>query len=194
MRGWLVLLSPTIPVFREMKMFTIGQVANKYSLSRSTLIYYDSIGILKPSGRSASNYRLYSDTDLKKMDRIILFRSTGLSLESISLLLDTGSNDLKSALERRLLSINNEIQGLRDQQKVILRILKNENASKHARVITKEKWVSLLQAAGLDDEGMKNWHIEFERTSPEAHQDFLESIGIEKDEIELIRSWSGFDH
>ena len=188
------MLSPTIPVFREMKMFTIGQVANKYSLSRSTLIYYDSIGILKPSGRSDSNYRLYSDADLKKMDRIILFRSTGLSLESISLLLDTRSNDLKSALEHRLLSINNEIQGLRDQQKVILRILENENASKHARVITKEKWVSLLQAAGLDDEGMKNWHIEFERTSPEAHQDFLESIGIEKDEIELIRSWSGFDH
>jgi len=26
--------------------------------------------------------------------------------------------------------------------------------------------------------------------SPEAHQDFLESIGIEQDEILLIRKWS----
>jgi len=175
-------------------MFTIGQVAKKYSLSRSTLIYYDNIGVLKPSGRSDSNYRLYSGADLKKMDRIILYRSTGLSLESISLLLDKESNDLKSALEHRLLSINNEIQGLRDQQTVILRILENDHSSKYARVITKEIWVSLLQAAGLDDEGMKNWHIEFEKTSPEAHQDFLESIGIEKDEIELIRNWSRIDH
>ena len=69
-------------------MFTIGQVAKKYGLSRSTLIYYDNIGILTPSGRSESNYRLYSDNDLKKMDRMMLFRSAGLSLDSIPSLLE----------------------------------------------------------------------------------------------------------
>jgi DNA-binding transcriptional MerR regulator len=53
-------------------MYTIGQVAKKYSLSRSTLIYYDRVGVLNPSGRSESNYRLYSDHDLEKMDRIKL--------------------------------------------------------------------------------------------------------------------------
>ena len=171
-------------------MFTIGQVAKKYGLSRSTLIYYDKIGILTPSGRSESNYRLYSDNDLKKMDRTILFRSAGLSLESIHSLLDKKGDDLNSALEHRLSSINNEIQGLRNQQKVILNILENDSAVKGSRVINKETWVSLLKAAGLDEEGMKNWHIEFEKTSPEAHQDFLESIGIEKGEIKSIRDWS----
>ena len=171
-------------------MFTIGQVAKKYGLSRSTLIYYDNIGILTPSGRSESNYRLYSDIDLKKMDRIMLFRSAGLSLDSMPSLLDKKGDDLNSSLEHRLSSINNEIQGLRNQQKVILNILENESAVKGSRVITKETWVSLLKAAGLDEEGMKNWHIEFEKTSPEAHQDFLESIGIEKDEINSIRDWS----
>lgn len=171
-------------------MFTIGQVAKKYGLSRSTLIYYDNIGILTPSGRSESNYRLYSDNDLKKMDRMMLFRSAGLSLDSIPSLLDKKGDDLNSSLEHRLSSINNEIQGLRNQQKVILTILENESAVKGSRVITKETWVSLLKAAGLDEDGMKNWHVEFEKTSPEAHQDFLESIGIEKDEIISIREWS----
>jgi DNA-binding transcriptional MerR regulator len=171
-------------------MFTIGQVAKKYGLSRSTLIYYDNIGILTPSGRSESNYRLYSDNDLKKMDRMMLFRSAGLSLDSMPSLLDKKGDDLNSSLEHRLSSINSEIQGLRNQQKVILNILENESAVKGSRVITKETWVSLLKAAGLDEDGMKNWHIEFEKTSPEAHQDFLESIGIEKDEIISIRKWS----
>jgi DNA-binding transcriptional MerR regulator len=171
-------------------MFTIGQVAKKYGLSRSTLIYYDNIGILTPSGRSESNYRLYSDNDLKKMDRMMLFRSAGLSLDSIPSLLDKKGDDLNSSLELRLSSINNEIQGLRNQQKVILNILENESSVKGSRVITKETWVSLLKAAGLDEDGMKNWHVEFEKTSPEAHQDFLESIGIEKDEIISIREWS----
>ena len=171
-------------------MFTIGQVAKKYALSRSTLIYYDNIGILTPSGRSDSNYRLYSDSDLEKMDRIVLFRSAGLSLDAISLLLNKKGDELNSPLEHRLLSINNEIQGLRNQQKVILNILENKNSVRGSRVISKEIWVSLLKAAGLDEVGMKNWHIEFEKTAPEAHQDFLESIGIEKDEIKLIREWS----
>lgn len=175
-------------------MFTIGQVAKKYSLSRSTLIYYDSIGVLTPSGRSESNYRLYSEADLKKMDRIQLFRSAGLSLDSIELLLEKENSELDSTLEGRLLSINKEIQKLRNQQKVILNILENETLARDSRLMTKEVWVSILRAAGLDDAGMKNWHIEFEKTSPEAHQDFLESIGIEKDEIELIRNWSRIDH
>jgi len=120
----------------------------------------------------------------------MLFRSAGLSLDSIPSLLDKKGDDLNSSLELRLSSINNEIQGLRNQQKVILNILENESAVKGSRVITKETWVSMLKAAGLDEEGMKNWHIEFEKTSPEAHQDFLESIGIEKDEIKSIRDWS----
>jgi len=173
-----------------MQMFTIGQVAKKYSLSRSSLIYYDSIGVLTPSGRSESNYRLYSEDDLKKMDRIQLFRSAGLSLDSIELLLGKENNELDSTLEGRLLTINSEIQKLRDQQKVILNILENETMVRGSRLMTKELWVSILRAAGLDDAGMKNWHIEFERASPEAHQDFLESLGIEKDEVAAIRDWS----
>ena len=171
-------------------MFTIGQVAKKYSLSRSTLIYYDSIGVLKPSGRSESNYRLYSGDDLKKMDRIQLFRSTGLSLEAIDLLIKSESSALGSTLESRLFAINGEIEKLRDQQKVILKILENEILEKNVRVITKDVWVSILGAAGLDEVDMKNWHVEFEKNSPAAHQDFLESIGIDKDEIVAIRDWS----
>ena len=171
-------------------MFTIGQVAKKYSLSRSALIYYDNVGVLSPSGRSESNYRLYSENDLKKMDRIMLFRSAGLSLDAISTLLGKKGGDLNSAFERRLTSINNEIQGLRNQQQVILKLLENQSSEKNSRVLTKEKWVAILKASGLDEKGMRNWHIEFEKTSPEAHQDFLEAIGIEDDEISLIRDWS----
>ncbi len=172
-------------------MFTIGQVAKKYRLSRSTLLYYDSIGLLSPSGRSESNYRLYSQTDLDRMGRIRLFRSAGLPLASIAALLDKQGSELDITLEQRLFSINNEIQALRNQQKVILKILEVEDFKPSTRVITKETWVSLLRAAGLDDEGMKNWHIEFEKASPEGHQDFLESIGIDEHEIGLIRQWSG---
>ena len=175
---------------RAASMYTIGQVAKKFLISRSTLIYYDSIGVLSPSGRSEANYRLYSDDDLKKMERITLFRNAGLPLDAIASLLNQEGDEINSALEQRLLAINNEIQALRNQQKVILNILQNSDLAKNARIMSKEIWVSLLAASGLDEAGMQKWHIEFEHMSPEAHQDFLESIGIEENEIASIREWS----
>jgi DNA-binding transcriptional MerR regulator len=171
-------------------MLTIGQVAKKYSISRSTLIYYDSKGILKPSGRSLSNYRLYSDNDLKLIERVLIFRRAGLSIESIQQILDSKHGQVEVALENRLSKINKEIQDLRAQQNLILQLIGNDGLSSNARVMDKVTWVAVLDKAGLDDNGKRKWHQEFEAMAPEAHQDFLESIGIESEEISSIRKWS----
>ena len=171
-------------------MLTIGQLAKKYSLSRSTLLYYDSKGLLKPTGRSHANYRVYSDEDVKTLERIIQFRNAGIPITTISQLLDKDAGEVESTLESRLFAINKEIQALRMQQRTIVDIMKNQGAIERTGIITKDKWVAILSAAGLDENGMWNWHAEFERTSPQAHQDFLESIGIPPEEIESIRDWS----
>lgn len=171
-------------------MYTIGQIAKKFSMSRSALLYYDSIGLLSPSGRSEANYRLYSDNDILKMQKIVHFRETGLSLESIANILEMDNNKVSSVLEDRLFIINEEIQNMRYQQSVIIKILENKNKIKNSRIMTKDQWVSLLQATGLNDSEMEKWHIEFERISPEAHQDFLESLGIQEQEIKSIRKLS----
>lgn len=47
-----------------------------------------------------------------------------------------------------------------------------------------------MRAAGLDDRDMQNWHSQFEKMEPEAHQEFLESLGIDPGEIRKIREWS----
>jgi DNA-binding transcriptional MerR regulator len=172
------------------EMFTIGQVAKRYSLSRSALIYYDNKGVLKPSGRSDANYRLYTEDDIKKLERIVLFRNTGLSLSAIKGILNQDADDVEIALEKRLISINREIQDLRSQQSVILSIIKNQDAIAQTRIITKDRWVAMMRAVGLSEGDMWNWHVEFEKTSPEAHQDFLESIGISSEEINSIRELS----
>ena len=181
--------APAIAYHLKMTMWTIGQVAKKYALSRSALIYYDKLGVLTPGGRSASNYRLYTEGDLKKLERIMLFRSTGLSLDTIASLLGRGGGELAGVLESRLADLNGEIQALRNQQKVILDLLSSKGMAQKARVLTKQVWVSILRGAGLDEAGMRQWHIQFEKTSPEAHQDFLESIGIGAAEIRQIRAW-----
>lgn len=87
----------------------------------------------------------------------------------------------------RLDWLNAEIARLRDQQRVIVELLKQRALLQKARTLDKRRWVEILAAAGLDRAAMHRWHVEFEALAPEAHQDFLESLGIAAKEIESIR-------
>lgn len=172
-------------------MYTVGQLAKLFSLSRSTLLYYDEIGILSPSARSASNYRLYSDDDVRRMERIKAYREAGLPLEAISRLLREDGDSVPAVLERHLQKLSREIARLRDQQHLIGALLGNAQILRGTRSLTKNQWVALLASTGMSEEGMCKWHAEFEKSFPDAHQDFLESLGIPKDEITMIRKLSG---
>ena len=169
---------------------TIGRLAKRFGLSRSTLLYYDSIGLLTPSERTPASYRIYSDKDVRRMGQIAVYREAGLPLRAIGAMLDGRMGASASLLEERLVQINREIQRLREQQQVLVGLLKNHKALRASRVMTKERWVSLLAATGMNDEDMRRWHVEFESMAPEAHQDFLESLGISKKEIRAIRKWA----
>lgn len=171
-------------------MYTIGQLAKLFGLSRSTLLYYDEIGILSPSVRSASNYRLYSDDDARKMERIKFYREAGLSLEAISSLLQDDNDSVPAILEHHLQKLSREIARLRHQQRLIGDLFGNSQEFRGCRSLTKDQWVALLASSGMTKNGMYKWHTEFESNFPDAHQDFLESLGISEEEIILIRKFS----
>lgn len=171
-------------------MLTISQLAKRFGLSRSTLLYYDSIGLLSPSLRSAANYRLYSQADVERMELIDLYRQAGLPLKDVARVLSSGQSSATELLTLRLKSLNQEIRKLRQQQQMIVGLLESEAALRQTRSLDKEGWVAVLRATGLSDEDMMRWHVEFERLTPQAHQDFLESLGLEDDEIERIRALS----
>lgn len=57
-------------------------------------------------------------------------------------------------------------------------------------MVHKERWVEIMKAAGFSDEDMHNWHCQFEKMEPEAHDEFLQSLGIDAEEVRRIREWS----
>lgn len=171
-------------------MFTVNQLGKKYQLSRSTLLYYDKIGLLKPSARSDSNYRLYSSKDVQRMEKIATYRDAGLSLESIADILDSNESKSATVLEERLINLNQEISQLRQQQQRVVEMLGHNSLIRTAKTMNKEQWVNILKASGMDEQAMHKWHIEFERDLPEVHSDFLESLGCTAEEITEIKAWS----
>ncbi|MFZ5967215.1 MAG: MerR family transcriptional regulator [Bacillota bacterium] len=171
-------------------MYTIGQLCKRFCLSRSTLLYYDSIGLLKASKRTDSNYRKYSEDDVKRLETICTYRQAGVPLEDIKRILNAQEHTVSFLLEKRLNDLNEGLKQIRNQQQIIVKLLKNEELSKKVGMINKESWVSLLRAAGLTDDHMDKWHAEFEKMSPNGHQEFLESLGIPDEEIKGIRGFS----
>jgi DNA-binding transcriptional MerR regulator len=169
---------------------TIGRLARRHNLSRSTLLYYDRIGLLRPSGRSPANYRVYTDADEKRLAQICRYRQAGIALATIGDMLAAGDSAVVSALQERLHALNAEISHRRRQQHFIVTLLKHKAVLDPPAVMTKQRWTDLLRAAGMSDADMMRWHAEFERMAPDAHGHFLQSLGIPAREVDLIRTAS----
>jgi len=173
-------------------MWTVSKLAARCGLSRGTLLYYESIGLVKPPARSAANYRRYGERDLERLQQICAYRHAGLTLDDIRAILikpDRRERDWAAVLKRRLVALDGEIETRRAHQRAILKLLKN-NAIGRTKMITKEKWVSIMKASGLTEADMHRWHAEFEKAAPEEHQEFLEFLHIPSAEIRTIRDWS----
>jgi len=170
-------------------MYTVTGLARRCGLSRTTVLYYESRGLLHASSRSAGNYRQYGEKELERLRQICAYRNVGLSLADIRAVLGRPGNDAASTLQRRLLQIDAEIDRLRGHQRVILRLL-GIPGFRRADMITKDKWVTIMKGAGLSPEQMDKWHVEFERAAPAEHQEFLEFLHIPAADIERIREWS----
>ena len=170
---------------------TVTHLARRFGLARSTLLYYDRIGLLRPSGRSGTGYRHYTAREAERLEQICHYRSLGIPLREIAPLLDLPGQGTAAVLQRRARQLEGEIASLKEQLRVVLRILQAEAGALPSAAMSKENWVSLLRAAGLDDGDMQRWHCEFERLFPEAHQAFLQDLGIPGDEIRSIREHSG---
>ncbi len=175
---------------RMMKTYSISQLARAFGLSRSTLLYYDRIGLLRASERTAAGYRRYSERDRARLKRICMFRGAGLSLADVEKLLTGDSEPSVEVLEKRLRELADQILDLRNQQRLITAMLKNMTNDRFAPAIDKEMWVEMLKSAGMDEAAMQKWHAEFERRASEAHYEFLLSLGISENEARQIQAWS----
>jgi DNA-binding transcriptional MerR regulator len=171
-------------------MYRITELAKLFGLSRSTLLYYDRIGLLAPSARSEAGYRLYSPADRQKLEIICSYRQAGLGIEDIKSIMAAAVDDTSAVLQQRLLAVGKEIQALQTKQRLLAGMLKLQGQGGPPAAVDKEMFVELLRAAGMDDAAMRQLHSEFERRAPEAHHHFLRMLGISEQETRIIRTVS----
>jgi DNA-binding transcriptional MerR regulator len=107
----------------DQHFYYTGQFARKASVTVRTLRYYDKVGLLSPSHYTGAGYRLYTDADLLRLQRILALKFLGFSLEEIRQCLRVGPTALSESLalqkammyERRA-QLNNVIKAIEETQ------------------------------------------------------------------------------
>src|SRR5215213_4243066 len=85
-------------MIRTGKLYRASEFAELTGVTVRALHHYDRLGLLKPSGHTASGYRLYGARDFARLQQIVTLKFIGLPLKRIGEILDRDSFDLSTAL------------------------------------------------------------------------------------------------
>jgi len=77
------------------------EFAKRAGVTIRALHHYDRLGLLKPSGRTAAGYRLYTDRDFVRLEQIVALKFIGFPLSQIRDLLNRKDVDVVSALREQ---------------------------------------------------------------------------------------------
>ncbi len=100
---------PAAPPAPAETLLKVGELARHAGLTVRTLHHYDEIGLLKPSGRSESGYRLYSRADVARLHGVQALRHLGLALGDIAATLDGGGTPPALIIEQQVRALDREI-------------------------------------------------------------------------------------
>lgn len=167
---------------------TVGKAARMFRMSRTALLYYDEIGLVKPSQRSGAGYRLYGEADIDRLSKVIAYREAGIPLDDIAGLLSGKGTGLEALLLKRLECLNGEIAAAKKRQAAVVGIIRGLSSGEAAN--EREKWRRAVEEAGFAGSEGERLHMDFEEHSPLLHEEFLCALGFSDDEMRKIREFS----
>ncbi|USG61120.1 helix-turn-helix domain-containing protein [Sneathiella marina] len=108
-----------------MKALGIGALSHLTGCNIETIRYYEKIGLMTRTGRTAGGHRQYGTEQVKRLFLIVRCRQLGFSIDEIRLLLtlvDGGNpscSEVKSVTEDHLRDVRQKITDLRKLERVL---------------------------------------------------------------------------
>lgn len=121
-----------------MAEYLVGQLAKEAGFNIETIRYYEKLKLLPKPKRRESRYRIYNDTDLKRLLFIKRAKELGFTLKEIKELLElkidsrAKCGDVKHLTEHKLKDIDNRISDLKKIRNVLVKLVEqciNEEVS-----------------------------------------------------------------
>lgn len=114
-----------LPPSKTGETYSITQVSLAAGITSRTLRHYDQIGLLRPSWTAPNGYRHYSQSQLIRLQRILLLRQFGMKLETIREVLDQQQDEAQALrshvqeLEHQRTTIDQQISSLKRSLKTL---------------------------------------------------------------------------
>ncbi len=124
-------------------MLKVGQLARRTGLTVRTLHHYDEIGLLTPSARSPSGYRLYDDADVARLQRIVALRQLGFSLDHVRACLDDPAWSPARVLRLRLDALRGELE---EQRRLLHKLEHVADRLDSAETVTVDEFLDTIGA------------------------------------------------
>lgn len=115
---------------------TVGAVAELVGVSVRTLRHWDEIGLVRPSGRTWSGYRVYAAAEIARIHRVLVYREVGVPLAQIAALMDDPEVDVTAHLRRQRALLGDRITRLTEMVSAVDAMLE---ANMHDEHLTPEQ-------------------------------------------------------
>jgi len=112
-----------------MAEYFVGQIAEEVGINVETIRYYEKLKLLPKPKRKESRYRIYDETDLKRLLFIKRAKELGFTLKEIKELFglkidsDARCGDVKHLTEHKLKDVDNRISDLKKIRHVLVKLI-----------------------------------------------------------------------
>ena len=127
---------------------TVTELANRSEISPATVRYYTRIGLLKPARHSGNGYKLYTDSDIKRLRFVRQAQSLGYTLAEIAEILhharrgESPCQKVRDVIQKRIKETKQKVRELtllqRRMEKALLQWEKMPNLKR--RKIARRLW------------------------------------------------------
>ena len=105
----------------KQNLYTSGEFAKMAKVTIRTIRYYDKQGLLKPTFINDSGYRMYTDADFLRLQKILSLKLLGFSLQEISgMIVEKENEDIANSLRLQQKLVEQKIDQLQSMNAALM--------------------------------------------------------------------------
>jgi len=156
---------------------TVGQMADYLGVTTRTLRHWDNIGLLVPSFRTWSDYRLYTEADIERAMQILVYREAGVPLKDIEEMLDKPGT-VREHLRNQKRLLLEQIDHLHEMVRAVDTIMEGNLTMDEKVELFGKKWHDYEEEAEARWGDTPEWAQAQERTAQMTREDWVK-VGAE---------------
>jgi DNA-binding transcriptional MerR regulator len=135
----------------DAELFTIGQLARRTGVPARTIRFWSDAGLVPPSARSGSGYRLYDAAAAARLDLVRTLRELGLGLDVIEAVLSR-ARTVPEVAAAHVAVLDVQIRALRLRRAVLTTVARNGHTIEETLIMSKLSQLSARERQQIIDD------------------------------------------